>query len=238
MYEKSKTTNAKPYIVLSIIYIFSSIFSIIASINRERILYPLFKGLVMPSIMGYAHLAWEGTRDKKYIGLQLAFTSAWLGDVFLALPKGYTPFFFAGGLFFLLQHIFYIWLNLSAKNPENDFWQMPYWGIPSTVYIVLISVIYWAKCGLILKMLFGLYSIALGTSFYTAFYRGFKNKSGYLFGVIGFGLFVISDILIIIDNLVVPLKGMKRSFVLITYYLAQSIICVAYIEESKVLSPK
>lgn len=224
------------YAFLTIIYLASFILSIVAYAIDNRLMYGIFKALVMPSIMAYTYLAWSGPRNKRYVLLQLAFVFAWIGDVLIALPKAYTIFLFIGGSFFFCQHIFYIWLNLMTKGKEVNLWKTPFWGLPTIAYVALFSITYWARGSIIDKFLFAGYSFILGTSFYTSFYREAKTKANYTVCILGFAFFVISDIILLLENFVVTMTNLEASSVLLTYYIAQSLICYTHISESKTVN--
>eukprot|EP00826_Nyctotherus_ovalis_P025936 TRINITY_DN2015_c0_g1_i2.p1 TRINITY_DN2015_c0_g1~~TRINITY_DN2015_c0_g1_i2.p1 ORF type:complete len:240 (+),score=37.72 TRINITY_DN2015_c0_g1_i2:185-904(+) len=223
------------YVFLGITYLASFILSIIACLNKDRLMYPIFKGLVMPSIMIFAHFSWNGSYNRGYVLLQLAFLFAWLGDVMLALPVAYSFQFFIGGWLFFFQHVLYIWLNVSAKNSKDSLWKVPCRGLPLLAYAALFGITYLARGGVIAKIQFTGYSIALSTSFYTSFYRECRSKSMYVVCIIGFAFFIISDIFLMLGRLVVTMKSVQSFLVLLTYYIAQSLICYSHVEESKAI---
>lgn len=223
------------YGLITLVYLAAFILSIVGYAINNRIMYAIFKALMMPSIIAFTYLSWEGPRDKKYNLLQLAFIFAWVGDVLIALPKAYTVFLFIGGWFFLFQHFFYIWLNITAKSPKTSLWKTPFWGLPTLAYIALFNICYWAKGSPFEKLQFVIYASGLGTSFFTSFYREPKNKTGYITGILGFSLFVISDIIIMLDNFVLEMTDLQASSILLTYYLAQTLICYTHVAESKTL---
>eukprot|EP00826_Nyctotherus_ovalis_P049153 TRINITY_DN5887_c0_g1_i8.p1 TRINITY_DN5887_c0_g1~~TRINITY_DN5887_c0_g1_i8.p1 ORF type:complete len:241 (+),score=39.78 TRINITY_DN5887_c0_g1_i8:162-884(+) len=217
------------FIFLAIIYLASFLLSIIAYAIDNRPMYALFKSLVVPSIMAYTYLAWVGPRTRHYTLLQLAFAFAWVGDVLIALPKTYPVFLFVGGWFFFFQHIFYISLHLTAKNCSANLWKTPYWGLPTIAYVALFSIAYWARGNLWDKIQFSGYSFILGTSFYTSFYRETKARRGYITCILGFAFFVISDIILLLDNFVFTMTDLQASTVLLTYYIAQSLISYTHV---------
>jgi len=219
------------YIFLAVLYLTSCIISIIAYAIGNRLVHGIFKALVMPSIMGYTYLSWVGLRDKKYILLQLAFFLACIGDVIIALHKEYS--LSVGGGFFLFQHFIYIWLNLSAKETKTSIWKTPYWGLPSIAYVALFSICYWAHRNVTERILLIFYSFILGSSFYTAFYREARTKFNYTAGILGFAFFVLSDIILFLDNFVFRITDLEASSVLLTYYIAQTLICRMHVGDSQ-----
>jgi len=227
---KTKVTKVF-YIFVAILYLISFIISIIAYALGNRLVHGIFKGLVMPSIMGYTYLSWAGPRDKKYALLQLAFFLAWIGDMIIALPREYT--IKIGGGFFLFQHFIYIWLNLSAKGTKASIWKTLYWGLPSIAYVALFSICYWANRNVIERILLVFYSFVLGSSFYTVFYREARTKFNYTAGILGFTFFVLSDIILFLDNFVFKITDLEASSVLLTYYIAQSLICRMHVGDSQ-----
>jgi len=203
----------------------------------ERLLtYIIFKSFVVPSIMAYTYLSWAGPRNKEYILLQLALLFALVGDIILALPRTHSALLFLGGWSFFFQHIFYIWLNLATRNVKNSLWKTPYWGLPTIAYVILFSISYWARGDVSDRIQYGVYSFILGTSFYTCFYRETKTKASYILGIIGFTFFVISDVILLLDTLVVSMTRLQASMLLVTYYIAQGLICQSHILESKAMN--
>ena len=218
-------------VFLGLIYISSFVLSIVGYAIDNRLLYAIFKAMVMPSIMFYTYMNWPHPRNKNYVLLQLAFFFAWVGDVFISLPKEHIIFLFFGGWFFFFQHIFYIWLNVSSKTEHSSFWKAPYWGLPSIAYVALFSIAYWSHGSFTDKLQYTGYSFILGTSFYTSFYRETKTRKNYWVAVIGFTFFVISDVILLIENFLYTLTSLQASSVLLTYYIAQSLICYAHLLE-------
>ena len=219
-------------IFTGIIYISSIVLSIVGYATDNRLLYAIFKAMFVPSLMFYTFMNWPYPRSKNYALLQLAFFFAWVGDILISLPKEYVIFLFFGGWCFLFQHIFYIWLNVKSKTEHTSFWKTPYWGLPSAAYIALFSISYWSRGSYTDKFQYGLYSFILGTSFYTSFYRKTKTRINYWILIIAFTFFAISDVILIIENFLYTLTSLQASSVLLTYYIAQSLICYAHLLES------
>lgn len=187
----------------------------------------------MPSMILYTYLSWTGPRDRRYFLLQIAFTCSWIGDTLIALPKTYTIFLFLGGWSFFFQHIFYIWLNLASKGAQSKAWKTPYWGLPSAAYIAMFSVSYWSQGNFTDKLQYGLYSFTLGISFSSSFYCELKRRSNYWIRILGFAVFVISDVIIMVDNFIYTMTDLQASSILVTYYVAQSLICYSHLDEAK-----
>jgi len=220
------------YGFLGIIYASAFILSIAGCIIEKWIIYFIFKALFMPCVSLYAHLSWIGQRSRRYKLLQFAFLFAWIGDVILGLPRVHPIILKLGGASFLCQHVFYIWLNISAKTVQSNLLKTPFWGFPTVAYVLLFSLIYWSKANLMNKFLCLLYAVFLATSFYTCFFRELGSKRRYWICVLGFGFFVISDMLIIIEQYITSLSLVESSMILFTYYIAQTLICYSHILES------
>eukprot|EP00826_Nyctotherus_ovalis_P015265 TRINITY_DN14324_c0_g1_i6.p1 TRINITY_DN14324_c0_g1~~TRINITY_DN14324_c0_g1_i6.p1 ORF type:complete len:238 (-),score=36.15 TRINITY_DN14324_c0_g1_i6:112-825(-) len=233
MPDLNSATRKTAYGFLTILYLASFILSIFGYATGNRLMYGIFKAMFMPTIIAITYLTWSGARSKNYTLLQLGFTFAWVGDILIALPKTSMIFLFIGGWCFLCQHVFYIWLHLSAKGPKTHLWKTPFWGLPTLAYIVLFNISYWARGNLTDKLQFFIYSTMLGTSFYTAFYRELKSKAAYVSGILGFTLFVISDVIILLENFVLEMTNLQASSILLTYYIAQTLICYSHVTESK-----
>jgi len=224
------------YTFLTLLYLSSFLLSIIGYTMEMTLTHIIFKSLVVPSIMAYTYLSWEGPRNKEYTLLQLAFLFALIGDIILALPRTHPGLLFLGGLSFFFQHVLYIWLNLAIRNVKSSLWKTPYLGLPTIGYVILFSISYWAHGDVVDKIQYAIYSFILGTSFYTCFYRETKTKVSYILGIIGFTLFVISDVILLLDALVVPMTRLQASTRFVTYYISQSLICQSHILESKAMN--
>lgn len=228
-----KTASTKVlYGFLAIAYASAFTLSIAGFLIGRWHIFFIFKALFMPCVSLYAHLSWEGTRARRYVPLQLAFLFAWIGDVILGLPRVHPIILKLGGASFLFQHVFYIGLNISAKGSQKSLLKTPLWGFPTISYAVLFSLIYWSKGGLIDKLTCALYAAFLATSFYTSFYREISSLVKYWTCIVGFGLFVLSDMLIIMEEFIFALTPLESSMILVTYYIAQSLICYTHVCES------
>ena len=221
------------YSFIGFMYVSSFLLSVIGYIIKDRVLYGFTKALVMPSIAAIAVISWAGQKTRNYYFLLCAFFFACLGDIALALPRIHPIIFFLGGWLFIFQHVFYIWLNLSEKGTQTTLLKTPYWGLPTIAYIFLLSLAYWIRGNFVDKFHCTGYAFTLGTTFYTSFYREVKNRKGYWFGILGFGLFVISDAILIVDEYLYPMTTFQSSTILMTYYMAQTFICYSHILESR-----
>lgn len=195
------------------------------------LLFVIFKSLFVPLLSFMVYWKWERPLSKNYYLLQLALLCAWVGDVLLSFSKSHPLFFILGACSFLIQHNFYIWLHLSNREKKRFIWETPFWGLPNLGYIVLFSIIYFAEINLILRSVCMIYAFFLGTSFLTAFHREMMNKRKYWLVVIGFGIFVLSDVLISIDSFLYPFSEVGGTSILFTYYIAQSLICLGNFPE-------
>lgn len=190
--------------------------------------WPLFAGfkvLFIPTISVLVYVEWPRPLTKQYYLLQLVYVCAWMGDLMLSLVRFHQGCFLFGAISFLLQHNFYIWLNLTARAKDGNLFHSPYWGLPNLGYVVLLSTEYYAGTGGMFKAACMIYSLFLGTAFMTAFHREMANRKKYWITVAGFAFFVLSDLILAIDRFIHPLSDPMGTLILLTYYIAQTMIC-------------
>ena len=214
------------HIIWTLLYTAAFVLSMVGCAINHWTIFALFKSLFMPMVSILAYVQWTGPFNKQFYLLQLAFLFAWLGDVFLAFQKTHSLFFIIGACFFLIQHNFYIWLNLLSRGKPISIIRAPYWGLPNIAYVILFSVNCMADVNMIMRSECMIYSFFLGSSFYTAFYREMPNRQKYWTIVIGFAWFVLSDILLAVDKFLYPMTQAQGSSILFTYYVAQTLICL------------
>ncbi len=213
-----------------LLYVASFSLSVLGCCIENWLLFAIFKSLFMPTVAVLAYSEWQRPLSRHYYVLQMAFLFAWLGDVLLAFASVHWMFFVLGASSFLVQHAFYIWNNLSAWGKSTHFF--PYWGLPHVPYLLLFSMEYFSCVDHTLKMECMIYSLFLGTAFMTAFYRDTPNRRNYWTMVTGFAFFVVSDMLIAVDKFIYPLTAAEGSLILVTYYIAQTLICYASMPDS------
>ena len=213
------------------LFIASCVLSCVGFAIEHFALFLTFKALVVPLLALLVHIKWSRPLNKQYYLLQLALLCAWMGDVLLAFAKTHMLYFILGACSFLFQHNFYIWLNLTTKGHKGSIWQAPYWGLPNLAYVVLFSLLYMAEVGKILRTECMIYAFVLATAFLTAFHRDMKNRRKYWTIVMGFFFFFCSDILLSVDAFIYPFSPPAATSILITYYLAQGLICIGNIPD-------
>jgi len=188
--------------------------------------YAIFKYMFMPAVSFIFYMLWHNhSYTKQYYLLQTAFLFAWVGDILLTLTKVHHLCFILGACFFLVQHNLYIWLNLSTKTKEKSLWKAPYWGFPNMAYVLTFCLNYYAKVDTLERTECLIYSFFLATAFYTSFYRDSTNRVKYWLTIVGFAFYVCSDMLIAIDKFWFQLSSVQGSSILLTYYIAQTLIC-------------
>ncbi len=214
-------------------YIAAFVLSIIGYIWNLTALSTVFKSMFMPCISLLAYFLWPRPLTKPYYLLQCAFVMAWLGDVLIGLSLTWPVFFVPGGYAFFCQHAFYIWLNLLACGSPSSLLSVPYWGLPHLPYFMLLTISYFSKVHIALRIQHSIYAVMLCTSFLTAFYRTAweGRRAKYFLTVCGFGAFVCSDILISIDAFMWRLSQLEGAAILLTYYVAQTMICLGVTPE-------
>jgi hypothetical protein len=223
--EQKTTTRSKLiYIFCLPLYVSTFILSIAGFILEDLAIYFTFKTAFMPTLSLFLFLYYPRPLNKVFYLLQLAFLFAMLGDALIVLQVYHPLFFSLGACSFLIQHNFYIWINRQASGPKNYVWMKPYWGLPNIAYVILFSLIYFAEIDKILKAECMIYAFFVVTALVTACNRDMKNRFKYWMVLIGFAIFLLSDCIILFEKFVMPLTNWQSSSVLVTYYMAQTMI--------------
>jgi hypothetical protein len=211
------------------LFVASGVLSCVGFALENFVLFLTFKALFVPLLSFFVYIKWTRPLTKPYYLLQLALASAWMGDVLLAFGRVHPMYFMLGASFFLIQQNWYIWLNLTSKGHKGNIWRAPFWGLPNLVYVVLFSLVYIAEIDKILRAVCLIYTFCLATAFLTAFHRDTNSRNKYWMTVIGFFFFVLSDILIALDSFLYPFSPLAATSILITYYIAQTLICCGHL---------
>ena len=219
------------------LYVASVVVSVIGHAMDSLGTVLIFKGLFVPLIAWRAYEKWPRPRTSDYYVLQLGYLCSWLGDLLLVFAKCGEGYFVGGAGLFLVQHCLYIYLNFAHRSKESVLWKTPYWGVPNVAYVILFCVLYYGHMALILKTECMVYAFFLGTSFISSLHRENRNTKKHILVVIGFLSFVASDILIAIENFLYPMTPIQSTSVLITYYIAQTLINIGYIPDVTTPNP-
>jgi len=215
--------NSKSLSIISLwgcLYIISFTLSILGAFYENFALYLLFKSMFMPLLSLLLFGKWGNQhKNKTYWLLQGAFFFAWLGDILMSFQKWHDIFFALGASMFLIQHTLYISVNIIGKKNQGVIWKKPYFGSPNLVYVILFSITYWLNIDVVLKFESTIYSFFIATAFLTSINRDMKNIKKHLAIIAGFAIFLVSDILIVIDRFAISFGNYAEPLVLLTYFL-------------------
>ena len=214
--------NKKLYLGL---FITVSILYVIGIVLSNDILKFVFKPLIMISLLLY-YLGAVNKKHTLYIG---AVIFSFLGDVFLLFDG--ELYFMLGLVSFLIAHLFFIWmvvkqLKKSAINKKI---------IASIPFIISFSALLFLIKDSLGEMLVPVvvYGIVISVFGVVALLNNliFKSKASlYLFS--GAVFFVVSDSLLAINKFYQP-QEYYPVIVIITYMVAQYLICKSVIENSE-----
>ncbi len=214
------------------LYLSSIVLSIYAIVYDYFALHVVFKSIFMPLLSLCALLHWNGPLNYPFYLLQAAYLGAWIGDICMAFHNMYPVLYGTGAACFLSQHVLYIWLNMLLKGKQNTAAKKPLYGLPYLTYPLLFYVIcYPPDMDHVIRGESIIYSLFLATSFITSINRAAANRKKYLMLVAGFGLFVLSDIVIVVDKFIIPFFPISEIVILSTYYVAQTMILYGSIPE-------
>ena len=145
-----------------------------------------------------------------------------VGDI--ALQLGDDGLYFIGGLaFFLMAHVAYIIFFYHSNLQISSFAIFCIFAV-TLLYILLPNI------GSDLKLPVIVYALVIATMGGMSLSRFWLNKgSDYLtslYGVLGAGIFLISDTILALNKFYSPFSG-AQTFVMITYYIGQTLIAAS-----------
>ncbi|MCB0517234.1 MAG: lysoplasmalogenase [Chitinophagales bacterium] len=190
----------------------------------------LFKPLIVPSLIFYFFRFREKNAQAPYVAkvLLAALVCSWLGDIFL-LFTGETMFM-AGLAFFLLAHIFYIFLFLKTATKPTFLSQKPWWAVPIVAFAAaMFAYLYPYLHDFTIPV--GIYCIALGSMVLAALNRKGcvdGNSFAWVFG--GAILFMISDSILAVNKFAQPLPY-AEILIMFTYIAAQFSIVQGFLHK-------
>eukprot|EP00826_Nyctotherus_ovalis_P040854 TRINITY_DN405_c0_g1_i25.p1 TRINITY_DN405_c0_g1~~TRINITY_DN405_c0_g1_i25.p1 ORF type:complete len:228 (-),score=52.38 TRINITY_DN405_c0_g1_i25:106-789(-) len=202
--------------LLTLLYLAAFVLSMIGDIIDNWTLMGIFKMLFVPVLFLLVRINWNGAMDDRYKFLKGALLLAWVGDLFVFLCRFDLLYFTIGGILFFVQHVIYILLNLKDMAKDDSLRRIVYWGLPTMAYIAVLNLNFWLNISLANKLS------------YTAFYRSLENRRKYWACILGFGFFTASDMIIAVDRFAYRLPRVQSSLILLTYYIAQTLICYGY----------
>lgn len=177
----------------------------------------LFK--IIPILL-LLQLALKQTRGSVRTLLSLGLVLSATGDVLLALDG----LFVQGLSAFLLAQVTYTVLFFTQRQ-----WQprrLP-WAALIVVYALICTLIIVPQAG-DMQLPVTAYMIAISLM---AIAAGFRNDQQFLWVAMGALIFMISDTLIAVDRFVTPFEYSGIA-VMVTYYVAQLLICLGIVQKS------
>ncbi|CAL2055146.1 lysoplasmalogenase [Tenacibaculum sp. 190524A05c] len=213
----------KKALVISLLFIVISVFEIYGTIQNSKLLEFIFKPLITVSL---ALLYIVSVKKPSFLFISALFFSFW-GDVLLLFPEKY---FVLGLVSFLLTHLIFIKIirgfisNVDSKLfLKSAIFFIAYFG--GIVYLIFENL----NELLIPVLVYGLVISTFGT-FATVNYV--KNKATEnLWLLVGALIFILSDSIIAINKFYME-NASLGSLIMITYIVAQYLICKAMIAKS------
>lgn len=207
-----------PFILLSFIHI-------IALTTGNSTMDMVTKPLLMPALIFYFVGTTSASPLNRYITIALFFS--FMGDTLLMF-QGENELFFLGGLVsFLIAHVVYIIINMSAKNVMEKGLKPQWQDIIFVIYgLAIFSVI---KNGLGEMYIPALvYTVIICLMAITARKRWKKSDNeSFWFVMMGACSFLASDSLLAVNKFVGEFQ-MDRPAIMITYLLAQYLMIEGY----------
>jgi len=205
-----------------------------ASFKNNKYMRDVTKGFILLSLLGFYLEAVPQENRSWFVIIAIIFS--WLGDMLL-VPKG-MKFFVAGGISFLVSHVFFI----LSYNETFDIRAIPaYITIPLIVCFISAAIIIFMKLKKFLnkKIIVPMfvYLITNGCMNCFAIYRGiyalttqpFINCIGPLIAVFGALLFFVSDTSLYFVRFNKDSKMKSHFLVMLTYSLAELLIILGFV---------
>ena len=213
----------KKALVISLLFLVISVFEIYGTIQNSKLLEFIFKPLITVSL---ALLYIVSVKKPSFLFISALFFSFW-GDVLLLFPEKY---FVLGLVSFLLTHLIFIKIIRGfISNVDSNLF------IKSAIFFVayfggIVYLIFENLNELLIPVLvYGLVISTFGT-FATVNYV--KNKATEnLWLLVGALIFILSDSIIAINKFYME-NASLGSLIMITYIVAQYLICKAMISKS------
>ncbi|NVJ47675.1 MAG: lysoplasmalogenase [Cytophagia bacterium] len=207
-----------PFILLSLIHL-------IGLFMENSTIDMVTKPLLMPSLLFYFLTTTQKSPLNIYISIALVFS--FLGDTLLMFVEQNDLFFLTGLIGFLIAHLVYIIINMSAKNVYEKGLK-PQW---QDIFFVLFGLVMFSiiKGGLG-EMYFPalVYTVIICLMAITARKRWKKSDSeSFWLVMIGASFFVVSDSLLAINKFVGEFT-MSGPAIMITYLVAQFLLVEGY----------
>ncbi len=213
----------KKVLVFSILFLMISVLEVYGTIQNNKLLEFIFKPLITVSL---ALLYIVSVKKPSFLFISALFFSFW-GDVLLLFPEKY---FVLGLVSFLLTHLIFIKIirgfisQLDSKSIiKSAIFFIVYFG--GIIFLILNNL----KELLIPVIIYGLVISAFGT-FALINYKKSKTTEN-LWLLIGALIFILSDSIIAINKFYSN-NTLLESLIMITYIVAQYLICKAMIAKS------
>jgi len=206
-------------------FIFLSLLHLIGLFLDNSSIDMITKPLLMPSLLFYFLGTTKKSPLNRYISIALIFS--FLGDTLLMFVGENDLFFLAGLVGFLIAHIIYIIINMSAKNVYEKGLKPQWQDIFFVIYGLFMFT--FIKNGLG-EMYFPalIYTVIICLMAITARKRWGKSDSeSFWLVMLGASFFVVSDSLLAVNKFVGEFD-MSGPAIMITYLLAQFLLVEGY----------
>lgn len=202
-------------------YLVFGLLNLVACVIGNEDLRMITKPFLMPALMFFFYKTARLTTLNKFVYAALAL--AWAGDVLLIFSEEKANFFMLGLASFLMSHLVYILINISAVNEPGKGFKLQWQDLPFFLYgLIIFSAL---KDGLGAMYFPALaYTVVICIMALTARKR-WKRTDNQSFWLVMAGAlaFVISDSLLAVDKFQEPLP-LSNFWIMGTYILAQFLI--------------
>lgn len=209
--------------VFTIVFILISVMEIYGVFHQNKVLEFVCKPLIMVSLVS---LYMVSVKNPSFLYVSAVFFSFW-GDVLLLFPERY---FMLGLISFLFTHLIYIRIILRYIQKISLITYATY-SLPFLLYFS--GIIFLVKDNLntllIPVVIYGIIISVFGTLALIHYNKNKDRASNWL--LIGAVFFIISDSLIAINKFYIMHINLG-AFVMITYVVAQYLICKAVVAKS------
>jgi uncharacterized membrane protein YhhN len=210
---------------LTILFFTVSILDIIGVAVNNSLLQTIFKPLIIPSLMALYYFSVEKKNNWYLIALVFSF----LGDVLLMYKNN---LFLYGIAAFLITQIIYIYIIVKQMEKPSFFHKYLYAFLFVNYVVYLLSLLK-PNLGelfypvLVYGITISIFGLVVTLNYVT------KRTTPTLFLMLGAVLFITSDSMIALHKFHVP-KSFYPVAIMITYVLAQYLICMYMVKKQKV----
>lgn len=207
-------------LILGLMFLLAAVLSVAGSFYANTWLHDLFMPLATSCILALALSSWLAFKTNYALWIAIGLFFSLLGDIALLRPAQY---FLPGLVSFLFAHVSYlVAFTRDTRFPARLSIWFFYLGVAAALYLFLLPGLPAA-----LQLPVAVYSILLLSMAGQAMGRYFVRHSlSARLAALGALLFMLSDMLLSIDQFHAPLPGASL-FILAPYFLGQGLIALS-----------